>query len=76
MTLISRVRMPRRHVSLRHMREHPEPRPRDDRDAVQDMARDLADIAGHLSLEMARSAAEAAGVEAKRRVRLNEGRGR
>jgi hypothetical protein len=28
------------------MREHPEPRPRDDRDAVQDMARDLADIAG------------------------------
>jgi hypothetical protein len=31
------------------MREHPEPRPRDDRDAAQDIARDLADIAGQLA---------------------------
>jgi hypothetical protein len=77
------------------MREHPEPRPRDDRHVVQDMARDLADIAGQLGslkgeanaflrdpnydtlnlrLEMARAAVEAAGVEARRRVRLNDGR--
>ena len=77
------------------MREHPEPRPRDDRDAAQDMARDLAEIASHigqlkgeanayltdpnyttlkLRLEMAHSAVEAAAVEARRRVRLNEGR--
>jgi hypothetical protein len=77
------------------MREHPEPRPRDDRDAAQDFARDLADIAGHLAslkgdahaslhdpnydtlkyrLENAHSAVEAAAVEARRRVRLNEGR--
>jgi hypothetical protein len=27
------------------MRQHPEPRPRDDKDAAQDVARDLADIA-------------------------------
>ena len=77
------------------MREHPEPRPRDDRDAAQDMARDLAEIASHigqlkgdanayltdmnystlrLRLEAAHSAVEAAAVEARRRVRLNEGR--
>ncbi len=30
------------------MRQNPEPRPRDDRDAVQDIARDLADIASHI----------------------------
>jgi hypothetical protein len=30
------------------MRQHPEPRPRDDRDAVQDIARDLAEIATHI----------------------------
>jgi hypothetical protein len=77
------------------MREHPEPRPRDDKDAAQDIARDLADIAGQLAslkgeahaslrdpnyntlklrLEAAHSALEAAAVEARRRVRLNEGR--
>jgi hypothetical protein len=77
------------------MREHPEPRPRDDRDAAQDIARDLADIAGQIAslkgeannyltdpnyntlrlrLEAAHSAVEAAAVEARRRVRLNEGR--
>jgi hypothetical protein len=77
------------------MREHPEPRPRDDKDAAQDLARDLADIAGQLAslkgeahawlrdpnydtlkhrLESAHSAVEAAAVEARRRVRLNEGR--
>ena len=28
------------------MREHPEPRPRDHTDVAQDIARDLADIAG------------------------------
>jgi hypothetical protein len=31
------------------MRQHPEPRPRDDKDAAQDLARDLADIAGQLA---------------------------
>ncbi len=31
------------------MREYPEPRPRDDKDAAQDLARDLADIAGQLA---------------------------
>jgi hypothetical protein len=77
------------------MREHPEPRPRDDKGATQDIARDLADIAGQLAslkgeahaylsdpnyntlklrLEAAHSAIEAAAVEARRRVRLNEGR--
>jgi hypothetical protein len=30
------------------MREHPEPRPRDDRDAAKDIARDLAEIARHI----------------------------
>jgi hypothetical protein len=70
-------------------------KPRDDKDAAQDIARDLADIAGQLAslkgeanayladpnyntlkfrLEIAHSATEAAAVEARRRVRLNEGR--
>ncbi len=70
-------------------------KPRDDKDATQEIARDLADIAGQLAslkgeahswlrdpnydtlklrLEVAHSAAEAAAVEARRRVRLNEGR--
>ena len=77
------------------MREHQEPRPRDDRDAAKDIARDLAEIASHigqlkgdahaslrdpnyntlkLRLEAAHSAVEAAAVEARRRVRMNEGR--
>jgi len=68
---------------------------RDHTDAAQDIARDLADIAGQLAslkgearawlrdpnyntlklrLVAAHSAVEAAAVEAKRRVRLNEGR--
>jgi hypothetical protein len=68
---------------------------RDDKDAAQDIARDLADIASQLAslkgeannflrdpnydtlklrLEVAHSAVEAAAVEARRRVRLNEGR--
>jgi hypothetical protein len=76
------------------MRQHPEPRPRDDKDAAQDLARDLADIAGQLAplkgearawlsdpnyntlklrLENAHAAVEAATIEARRRVRLNEG---
>ena len=69
-------------------------KPRNDKDAAQDLARDLADIAGQLAslkgdarawlndpdyntlklrLESAHSAVEAAVVEARRRVRLNEG---
>ena len=69
-------------------------KPRDHTDAAQDIARDLADIAGQLAslkgearawlrdpnydtlkhrLESAHSALEAAAVEARRRVRLNEG---
>jgi len=77
------------------MREHPEPRPRDHTDAIQDMTRDLVEIASHISqlkgdanaylrdpnyntlklrLEIAHSAVETATVEARRRVRLNEGR--
>jgi Fic family protein len=77
------------------MRQHPEPRPRDDRDATKDIARDLAEIATHigqlkgdanaylsdanydrlkLRLEHALSAVEAATIEARRRVRLNEDR--
>jgi hypothetical protein len=69
--------------------------PRDDRDAAQDLARDLAEIAAHigqlkgdadaylsdpnyntlrLRLENTHAAVEAAAVEARRRVRLNEGR--
>jgi hypothetical protein len=68
---------------------------RDDRDAAQDAARDLAEIASRIAepkgdaraylsdpnyntlklrLEIAHSAVEAAAVEARRRVRLNEGR--
>ena len=31
------------------MSEHPEPRSRDDRDALRDTARDLAEIASHIS---------------------------
>jgi hypothetical protein len=70
-------------------------KPRDDKDAAKDIARDLAEIAGHLAslkgeanawlrdpnyntlklrLESAHSALEAAAVEARRRVRLNEER--
>jgi hypothetical protein len=70
-------------------------RPRDSKDAAQDLARDLADIAGQLAalegeanswlgdpdfdtlkhrLENVHAALEAAAVEARRRVRLNEGR--
>jgi hypothetical protein len=30
------------------MRKHPEPRPRDDRDATKDIARDVAEIATHI----------------------------
>ena len=77
------------------MSEHPDPRPRDDTDAVQDIARDLSEVAAQLStfkgeanaylsdptynalrlrLENAHAAVEAAVVEARRRVRLNEGR--
>jgi hypothetical protein len=72
-------------------------RPRDDRDAAQDLARELADLATQLAslkgeantwlsdesydalrhrLENAHAAVEAAAVEARRRVRLNEGRER
>jgi hypothetical protein len=72
-------------------------RPRDDRDAAQDLARDLADIAAQIAslkgearawfrnpdydtlklrLEIAHSAVEAATIEVRRRVRLNEGRER
>ena len=70
-------------------------KPRDHTDVTQEIARDLADISGHLAslkgeahswlrdlnydtlkirLKAAHSAAEAAAVEARRRVRLNEGR--
>ena len=68
-------------------------KPRDDKDAVVDTARDLAEIAAHigqlkgdanaylrdpnyttLRLEAAHSAVEAATIEARRRVRLNQGR--
>ncbi len=69
-------------------------KPRDDKDAAKDLARDLADIAGQLAslkgeanswlhdpnyntfklrLENAHAAVEAATIEARRRVRLNEG---
>jgi hypothetical protein len=75
--------------------EHQDPRPRDDTDALKDIARDLADIAAQIAtfkgeadaylsdpnynalrhrLEIAPAAVEAATVEARRRVRLNEGR--
>jgi hypothetical protein len=77
------------------MSEPQDPRPRDATDVVQDLARDLADIAAQISafkgeanaylrdpnynalrlrLEIAHAAVEAATVEARRRVRLNEGR--
>jgi hypothetical protein len=77
------------------MHNHPEPRPRDDRDAVKDKARDLAEIATHIGQlkgeanaylsnpsydrlhhrqESALFAVEAATLEARWRVRLNEGR--
>jgi hypothetical protein len=70
-------------------------KPRDDKDATRDIARDLTEIASHIGqlkgdahaslrdpnydtlkhrLEAAHSALEAAAVEARRRVRLNEGR--
>ena len=70
-------------------------KPRDHTDTTQEIARDLAEIAGQLAslkgeahswlrdpnydtlkirLEAAHSALEAAAVEARRRVRLNEGR--
>jgi hypothetical protein len=69
--------------------------PSDDRDAAQNLARDMAEIAAHigqlkgdanayltdpnystlrLRLENAHAAVEAAMVEARRRVRLNEDR--
>ncbi len=72
-------------------------KPQDDKDAAQDLARDLADIAGKLAslkgeanvylrdpdyatlrhrLEDAHAAIEAAAVEARRRVRLDERRER
>jgi hypothetical protein len=75
--------------------EHSVSRPRDDTDAVKDIARDLADIAHQISSfkgeanaylkdpnygtlrigrENAHAAVEAAAVEARRRVRLNESR--
>ena len=77
------------------MSEHSDPRPRDHTDAVQDIARDLAEVADQIAtfkgeanaylgdpnynalrlrLENAHAAVEAAAVEARRRVRLNEGR--
>ncbi len=77
------------------MSEHQDPRPRDDTDAVKDLARHLAEVAARIStfkgeanaylgdpnynalrhrLENAHAAVEAAAVEARRRVRLNEGR--
>jgi hypothetical protein len=70
-------------------------KPRDDKDAAKDIARDLSEVATHigqlrgeanaylsdpnyerlkLRLESALSAVEAATIEARRRVRLNEGR--
>ena len=76
------------------MRERSEPKPREAADALRDTARDLAEIASHISqlkgdanayltnpnydtlklrLESAHAAVEAAAVEARRRVRLNEG---
>jgi hypothetical protein len=77
------------------MSAHQDPRPRDDTDVVQDLARDLAEVAHQLSsfkgeanayltdpnyntlrlrLEIAHAGVEAATVEARRQVRLNEGR--
>jgi hypothetical protein len=75
--------------------EHQDPTPRDDTDAVKDIARDLAEVAAQIAtfkgeasaylgdpgynalrhrLEIAHAAVEAATVEARRRVRLDEGR--
>ena len=75
-------------------RKTTDPRPRDHTDAAQDVARELADVAGQLAhlkgeamnwlddpnyealrlrLENAHASVEAATVEARRRVRLNEG---
>jgi hypothetical protein len=75
-------------------KEYPQARPPDHTDAAQDVARELADVAGQLAhlkgeamnwlddpyyaalrlrLENAHAAVEAAAVEARRRVRLNEG---
>jgi hypothetical protein len=72
-----------------------DPRPRDDRDAAQDIARDFGEVAAHighlkgdanayltdlnyttlrLRLELDHAAVEAATVEARRKVRLNESR--
>ena len=71
-------------------------RPRDHKDAAEDLDRELADLAAQLAslqgeanawlsverydalrhcLEDAHASVEAAAVEARRRVRLNEGRG-
>jgi hypothetical protein len=73
--------------------EHRDPRPRDHTDAAQDIARELAEVAGQLAhlkgeamnwlddpnyaalrlrLENTHAAVEAATVEARRRMRLNE----
>ena len=78
-------------------RQTNDPRPPDHTDAAQDIARELADVAGPLAhlkgeamnwlddpnyaalrlrLENAHAAVEAATVEARRRVRLNEGEAR
>jgi hypothetical protein len=75
--------------------ERPDPRPRDDTDAVKDLARDLAEVSAQIAtfkgeanaylgdptynalrhrLEIAHAAVEAAAVEARRRVWLNEDR--
>ena len=62
-----------------------DPRPRDDVDAAQDIARELADIAHRISalkgeanayLSDPNYAALRLRLEARRRVRLNEGRDR
>jgi hypothetical protein len=76
------------------MSEHQNPGPKDDTDVARDIARELAEVAHHISslngeanaylddpryeplrlrLEIAHAAVEAAAVEARRRVRLNEG---
>jgi hypothetical protein len=73
----------------------PDPSPRDHTDALQDIARELAEVVAQIApckgeayaylgdpnynalrlrLENAHAAVEAAMVEARRRVRLNEGR--
>jgi hypothetical protein len=45
----SRASKHRRQAYPYRMRQYPEPRPRDDRDAAKNIARDLADIAGQLA---------------------------